>query len=110
MKPVVKEFQDDTQLMSEVKILSAQGVEKDDLYVISHDSDRTDRVADKVEANKVGINEEGIGNAVGNIFRKKGDELRVKFEELGFTQDEANELEEKLDHGKILLINKNPNK
>lgn len=105
MKPVVKEYQDDTQLMEEVKNLSAQGVAKEDLYVVSHDSDRTDRVADKVDANTVGLKEEGLTEAVGNVFRKKGDELRVKFQEIGFSEDEASELEEKLDHGKILLIN-----
>ncbi|GGB50432.1 general stress protein [Virgibacillus dakarensis] len=104
MKPIVKEFQDDTALMTEVKELSAKGIHKDNLYVMSHDADRTNRVAEKVDANKVGVSEEGLGTAVGNIFRKKGDELRQKFKELGFAQHEANELEEKLDHGKILLI------
>ncbi|MEN1970223.1 general stress protein [Lentibacillus sp. N15] len=104
MNPIVKEFQDDVALKNEVKELSAKGISKDDLYVISHDVDRTERVAGKVDANTVGINEEGLGTAVGNIFRKKGDELREKFKELGFTQEKANELEAKLDHGEILLI------
>lgn len=81
---------------------------KDNLYVMSHDADRTDRVADNVDANKVGMNEEGIGTYVGNIFNKKGDELRNKFKELGFSQSEADNLEEKLDHGTILLLNTNP--
>lgn len=104
MKPIVKEFQDDTLLMQEVKIQANNGVSKENLYVISHDDDRTDRVAGKVNANEVGVNEEGLGNAVGNIFRKKGDELRTKFQELGFDKSEASELEEKLDHGKTLLM------
>lgn len=104
MKPVVREFQDDVALMNEVKQLAQRGVDKDDLYVISHDDDRTERVSDNVDANTVGLKEEGMGTAVGNIFRSKGDELRAKFEELGFTEDKAEELEEKLDHGKILLI------
>lgn len=104
MKPIVKEFQDDTLLMQEVKIQANNGVSKENLYVISHDDDRTDRVASKVNANEVGVDEQGLGKAVGNIFRKKGDELRNKFQELGFDQSEASELEEKLDHGKILLM------
>lgn len=104
MKPMIKEFQDDKELMKAVKIQAANGVSKDNLYVISHDDDRTDRVAGKVDANKVGINEESLQTAVGNIFRKKGDELRAKFKELGFDQAEAGQLEEKLDHGKILLM------
>lgn len=90
--------------MNQVKLQSQKGISKDNLYVISHDDDRTERVADNVDANTVGINEEGLGTAVGNIFRKKGDELREKFKQLGFSQTEANEFEEKLDHGKILLI------
>ena len=104
MKPIVKEFYDDQALMEEVKLQSQKGISKDNLYVMSHDEDRTDRVAKNVDANKVGVKEEGLGTAVNNIFRKKGDELRAKFEELGFSQAEASELEERLDHGKILLL------
>lgn len=104
MKPTVKEFQDDKALMAEVKELAARGTAKENLYVISHDDDRTDRVVGNVDANEVGISEEGLSTAVGNIFRKKGDELRAKFKELGFSQAEADQYEEKLDHGKILLM------
>lgn len=108
MKPVVKEFKDDTELMNEVKSLSSKGVSKDNLYVMSHDDDRTDRVADNVDASKVGMKEEGFGTYVSNIFSKKGDELRSQLKELGFTQAEADDYEEKLDQGTILLINTKP--
>lgn len=108
MKPAVKEFKDDTELMKEVKSLSEKGVSKDHLYVMSHDDERTARVASNADASEVGANEEGLGTAVGNIFRKKGDELRTKFKELGFSQQEADNLEEKLDHGTILLMNTDP--
>lgn len=104
MKPIVKEFQDDVKLTEEVQTQINNGVSADNLYVISHDDDRTKRVADHADANTVGVNEEGLGTTVKNVFRKKGDELRVKFEELGFSKDEAAGLEEKLDHGKILLL------
>lgn len=109
MKPIVKEFQDDKALMAEVEALSARGISKENLYVISHDDDRSDRVSDKVDANEVGAKEIGLKVAVENMFRKKGDELRAKFEELDFTQEEAEALEEKLDHGKILLLIKEDN-
>ncbi|MFD2209607.1 general stress protein [Virgibacillus halophilus] len=102
MKPTVKEFKDDVELKKEVKKLSEQGISKDKLYVMSHDDDRTDRVADSIAAGKLG---EGFTTESGNVFTKKGDELRAQFKELGFTQDEANEFEKKLDHGTILLIN-----
>lgn len=43
MKPTVKEFYDDKELITEVEKLSSQGVDKHNLYVLSHDDDRTDR-------------------------------------------------------------------
>lgn len=104
MTPIVKEFQDDMALVEEVKIQNSMGVSKDNLYVISHDDDRTKRIANKVNANEIGVKEEGLKLAVENMFNKKGDELRNKFEEIGFSENEASMLEEKLDHGKIFLI------
>ena len=104
MKPIAKEFQDDLELVAEVKLQYDRGVSKDNLYVISHDDDRTKRIADKVNVNEIGVKEQGLKVAIENIFNKKGDELRNKFEEIGFSKQEANVLEEKLDHGKILLI------
>ena len=108
MKPVIQEFKDDTELMNVVKSLSEKGVSKDNLYVMSHDDDRTNRVADSVDANKVGMSEVGFDTYVSNIFSKKGDQLRSQLEELGFTELEANNYEEKLDQGTILLVNTNP--
>lgn len=108
MKPAVIEFNDDTALMNEVKSLASKGVSKEELYVMSHDDDRTDRVADNVDANKVGLKELGFETYVSNMFSKKGDELRAKLEELGFSKQEADNYEEKLDEGTILLINTNP--
>lgn len=107
MKPTVHEFQDDQALISEVETLASRGISKDNLYVISHDDDRTNRIAEKVNANEIGVKETGLKVAMENMFNKKGDELRAKFEEIGFSADEASALEEKLDHGKVLLIHKN---
>ena len=100
MKPAVKEFQDDTALMDEVRRQAEAGIAKDDLFVISHDDDRTDRVAGSVDANEPS----DLDELVGTRYDKKGDELRAIFEEFGFASDEAGDLEEKLDHGKILLL------
>lgn len=108
MKPVVKEFKDDTALINEVKSLAAKGVSKDDLFVLSHDDDRTKRVAESADASKIGISEVGFETYVSNIFSKKGDQLRAQMEELGFSSFEAENYEERLDHGAILLINTNP--
>jgi len=45
MEPAVKGFTDDTKLIHEVKSLTAKGVSKEHLYVMSHDDDRTNRVS-----------------------------------------------------------------
>src|SRR5699024_11943795 len=76
MLPKVIEFDDDTKLMEEVKNLAAQGVSKDNLYVISHDDDRDKRDADSVDASTVGGGEEGRDTYVKNIISQKGDEER----------------------------------
>lgn len=45
-----------------------------------------------------------LGDAVGNLFNKKGDELRTKLQEIGFSEAEAENYEEDMDEGKVLLI------
>ncbi|MEJ8777775.1 general stress protein [Pseudogracilibacillus sp. ICA-222130] len=107
MKPKVKEFQDDQDVIQEVEKQLNDGVSKENLYIITHDDDRTKRIAKKVNANVIGLEEEGMKVAMENMFNKKGDELRNKLEVIGFSEDEAAKLEEKLDHGKVLLISTN---
>lgn len=104
MKPSVKEFTNDQALITEVQELTARGVDRTDLYVLTHDDDRTNRLADNADINTIGIEEEGLGSAVGNIFRQKGDELREKLQNMGYSPFESEELEEKLDQGKVLLL------
>ena len=103
MKPVYKEFKNDEEVVTAVNALKSQGVDEDNIYVITHDDDRTNRVADNADANTVGVSETGLGTSIKNVFRKKGDELRAKFEELGFSADESKLLEDKLDQGQIIL-------
>src|SRR5699024_3170653 len=82
----------------------AKGIDKADIYVLTHDDDRTNRLADNVNINTIGIEEEGLGTAVGNMFRNKGDELRGKLQNMGYSSIESEKLEEKLDQGKVLLL------
>ncbi len=103
-KPIVREYVNDEELKNDVKELQNRGLDKDDVYVISHDEDRTNRVAGNADANTVGVKEMGLDTAVGNIFNKKGDELRAKFKEMGLSQQEANQYEERLDEGRILML------
>ncbi|KEZ49336.1 general stress protein [Metabacillus indicus] len=104
MKPTVKEYTNDEVLKQDVNELKNQGIDKQDIYILSHDDERTNRVAGNADANTIGLSEMGLGSAVGNIFSKKGDELRTKLEEIGFSKEEAERYEEKLDEGKILLM------
>ncbi len=71
MKPVVREYTNDQKLMQDVKELQQLGVAKEDVYVLSHDDDRTDRLADNTDVNTIGAKETGIKHAVGNMFNKK---------------------------------------
>lgn len=104
MKPVVREYTNDEKLVQDVEELQRLGVSREDVYVLSHDDDRTERVASHADANTIGAAETGFANAVGNIFSKKGDELRNKMHEIGFSEEEAARFEERLDEGKVLLF------
>ncbi|GAF23058.1 general stress protein [Bacillus sp. JCM 19047] len=44
MKPVYREFYNDEEVVNVVKALKQKNIMEDDIYVITHDDDRTDRV------------------------------------------------------------------
>lgn len=104
MKPFVKEYTNDEKLQNDVSMLKDKGVNKENVYILSHDNDRTNRIADNADANKIGIKEMDFSEAVGNLFNKKGDELRSKLQEIGFSKAEADKFEEDMDTGIVLLI------
>ncbi|WP_026570550.1 MULTISPECIES: general stress protein [Sediminibacillus] len=104
MSPFIRKYTNDEQLQQDVNKLSQKGIDKDNVYVLAHDSDRTKRVADNADANTIGLNEMNLKSAVGNMFNKKGDELRTKLKEVGLSDVEANNYEEELDEGKVLLV------
>ncbi|UCZ55145.1 general stress protein [Bacillus shivajii] len=104
MQPFYKEFYNDEEVVQTVDTLKTKGVEENNIHVVSHDDERTNRVAQNANANTIGMDEQSFGTATKNVFRKKGDELRAKFDEIGFTEDKAQELEEKLDEGKVIVV------
>jgi hypothetical protein len=104
MKPLLREYTNDEKLMQDVTSLKNQGINNKDIYILSHDDDRTDRIASNVNANTIGMSEQDFKNVISNIFSKQGDELRTKLQEIGFSQHEAEEYEEDMDEGKVLLI------
>jgi len=92
--------------VNEVKQLHSSGYVFDNIFVLAHDEERTDRIANIANANEIGIKEEGVFDSLANLFRSRGDELRAKITSLGFTDAEADFYEKELDLGKVLIIAK----
>ncbi|MDJ1632099.1 general stress protein [Bacillus velezensis] len=92
MKPVVREYTNDQKLMQDVKELQRLGVAKEDVYVLSHDDDRTDRLADNTDVNTIGAKETGIKHAVGNMFNKKATSSATKFTKSAFQKRKRHNL------------------
>ncbi|PFO63070.1 general stress protein [Bacillus cereus] len=103
-KPVVHEYQNEQEVVMKVKELELQGIHQDDIYVLAHEKQRTERISDDTNTNTIGVKEQGLGTSIINFFSRKGDELRNQMEEMGLSREEANLYEEKLDQGKILLL------
>lgn len=108
MKPYVEEYHNEENLKQAVDLLKTKGVQADDLYVLTHDDDRTERISEKVDTNLIGTEDKGLTETLENLFVKKGDELRKQLQEMGFSEAESEMYEAKLDQGKALLIVKNP--
>lgn len=87
-----------------VQAFSTAGYGQDHVYVLTHDGEGTDFVAYQTGANEPGVKEEGFMNALANLFRSKGDQLRSKLESLGVGEAEAADLEKELDKGKIVVV------
>ncbi|AXF57592.1 general stress protein [Salicibibacter kimchii] len=107
MAPIYRTFKNDDEAVATIERLKGE-IHEDNIYVITHDDDHTERVADRTDANTVGVSETGFGVSVKNIFRKKGDELRAKLEELDFSTTEAERLEEELDKGVTIITVQDP--
>ncbi|WP_110931363.1 general stress protein [Paenibacillus bouchesdurhonensis] len=103
-KSYAKVVQNGVQAVEAVNELRAAGYVRDHIYVLAHDQDRTERIADTSDAKEIGIKEEGVFDAIANLFRSRGDELRAKIVSLGFTETEAAFYEKELDLGKVLVI------
>ncbi|WLV25603.1 general stress protein [Aciduricibacillus chroicocephali] len=104
MKPFIREYTNDEKLENDIQSLKDSSVDAENIYVISHDDDRTNRIAKNAGANTIGMKEMKMGSAISNVFKKKGDELRTKLKDIGFSQEDAENYEEKMDEGKVLLI------
>ncbi|MDO7907841.1 general stress protein [Paenibacillus sp. JX-17] len=103
-KAYAKVVENGVQAVEAVKELRNTGYSYEDVYVLAHSTDRTDKIAETADAKEIGRKEEGMFDSLANLFRSRGDELRAKIQSMGFTEAEADFYEKELDQGKILVI------
>jgi hypothetical protein len=101
---VTKSGVEASNLVSE---LQNQGYPKEDVYIFAHEKGRSKDLTDATETGSVGTEEQGILDSLENVFRKRGDELRSKMRSLGLTTTEAEQYEEVLDKGQLVVIASN---
>lgn len=93
-----------TEVQEQVRLFQDEGYLSENIFVLTHDKDRTSRIADHTDAATIGVTEEGLGTAIANIFRSTGDELRAKMRSLGISLLDAERLEAEMDLDKVLVI------
>ncbi|THF72852.1 general stress protein [Cohnella fermenti] len=106
MRSYTKLVDNGLEAFQTVQNLRAQGYTGEEIYVLAHEQDRTERLADAADVNTIGPAEEGVLQSVANFFRNRGDELRGKIEAMGLTRGEALTYEAELDRGKVLVLAK----
>jgi hypothetical protein len=80
-----------------------RGYAKDTIFILTHDERRTETLAESTDTHEIGMIDEGVFNAVANLFRSQGDALRAKMVSMGIGPQHAGDLEAELDKGRILL-------
>jgi hypothetical protein len=100
----VKVCENGLQAKEIINQLTAEGYDREDIYVFAHGEEREKDLADALETGEVGMQEQGLVDSVKNIFRKRGDELRSEFEAVGLSKAEAEKYEKVLDNGEIVLV------
>lgn len=100
----IKVVENGVQAKKEIEKLLNEGFTHEDVYILAHYEERAEDLTEALDANDVGMAEQGVLNAVKNVFRSRGDELRSKMESLGFSNDEAEKYEKELDEGRVVVI------
>ncbi|WP_066070541.1 general stress protein [Neobacillus soli] len=100
----VKIVENGVEARREIEQFMTQGYTKDEIYLLAHDKKRSEDLTDALDVDDIGVAEQGVFDAISNVFRSRGDELRSKMESLGVSQGEAEQYEEELDRGRVVLI------
>lgn len=95
------------QAKEKTEQLAASGFTKEQIYVFTHEKNHSDNLTDALGTGEVGIQEQGIFESIGNLFKSRGDELRSKMQSLGLSEVEADQYEEQLDNHKVVVIASN---
>ncbi|WP_308858123.1 general stress protein [Paenibacillus sp. R14(2021)] len=104
MKPSVQIVTTAMDALHTVQELNRRGYKQEDIYVLAHDSEQTKSLSETASANEIGMKEEGMFQAMANVFRSRGDEIRSQLQSIGLTELEAERYEEELDRGRLLVI------
>jgi hypothetical protein len=100
----VKIVENGLQAKQEIEEFLNQGFTKDEVFIFAHNQERSENLTEALDTEKVGINEQGVFDSIANVFRTRGDELRIKIESLGFTETEAEQFEKELDMGRVVVV------
>lgn len=102
----IKVCENGLQAKEVINQLTAEGYDKENIYVFAHGEERAEDLADALDTGEVGVSEQGLVDTVANVFRKRGDELRAEFEAVGLSKEEAAKYERVLDTGELVLVAK----
>ncbi|HWJ77069.1 MAG TPA: general stress protein [Niallia sp.] len=100
----VEVVENGVQASNIINALENQGYNKENIYIFAHDKDRSEDLSAATDTGNVSMKEQGLFDSIGNVFRKRGDELRSKMQSVGLTEAEAEKYEEVLDTGKLVII------
>ncbi|MCM3116126.1 general stress protein [Neobacillus sp. MER 74] len=100
----VKLVENGLQAKQEIEQLLNQGFSKDEVYLLAHSKERSEDLAEELDTNEIGVNEQGFLDSIANVFRSRGDELRSKMESLGLSDTEAQQFEKELDKGRVVVV------
>ncbi|MDG0823329.1 MAG: general stress protein [Staphylococcus equorum] len=100
MTPIVKAYSNDEDIEININTLKDQKINAKDIYVLSHDADHTARIVKNTEVSGIDYNRSDVGEKE----PKQGDQLRDKLQILGVSESDAQDYEELMDQGNVLLI------
>lgn len=100
----VKVVENVVEAKKAVDQLIQEGFTKDEVYLLAHDSDRSQHLTEGTDTSSIGASEQGVFDSMANVFRTRVDELRAKMKSLKLSEMEAEKLEKELDDGRVVVI------